>query len=427
MIKQAFKKGQLYVNYLGPSSSVLGNLIATPILISNLGIQEWSLFALISIFVPLVQIILFGSSEFVRRLMINIFLSNEKTKKSIDMFYKYEKKNFFRFITATIILSFVLIVFNSNNYPLYEKIELSFILLSIAVFIKIFEFYYSELLNGLKQHYKLHLYAFIITVTKWVAIIYLSFQSEININTLIVAVIIFSCFMLIIQRMLILYIFKTKQNQLIDQDKEGFSKFDENNFGIIIFLILLLQQFPNVLAFGILDSLSLSYFAIALILSRGIPLLLAPIVVYLTPEIYETAEVNSMDRKKYFSKLLIAQFLIIFILLVIINLYLEQILLLWLGNTIDSFEILFYLMPLSISILSISLFNSLKILFIAENKISLMKKPLLLVNFLLIFLTINIYFKILNVEIYLYCYSISIFFLMLYFYFIFFKKKYTYQ
>lgn len=427
MIKQAFKKGQLYVNYLGPSSSVLGNLIATPILISNLGIQEWSLFALISIFVPLVQIILFGSSEFVRRLMINIFLSNEKTKKSIDMFYKYEKKNFFRFITATIILSFVLIVFNSNNYPLYEKIELSFILLSIAVFIKIFEFYYSELLNGLKQHYKLHLYAFIITVTKWVAIIYLSFQSEININTLIVAVIIFSCFMLIIQRMLILYIFKTKQNQLIDQDKEGFSKFDENNFGIIIFLILLLQQFPNVLAFGILDSLSLSYFAIALILSRGIPLLLAPIVVYLTPEIYETAEVNSMDRKKYFSKLLIAQFLIIFILLVIINLYLEQILLLWLGNTIDSFEILFYLIPLSISILSISLFNSLKILFIAENKISLMKKPLLLVNFLLIFLTINIYFKILNVEIYLYCWSISIFFLMLYFYFIFFKKKYTYQ
>ena len=427
MIKQAFKKGQLYVNYLGPSSSVLGNLIATPILISNLGIQEWSLFALISIFVPLVQIILFGSSEFVRRLMINIFLSNEKTKKSIDMFYKYEKKNFFRFITATIILSFVLIVFNSNNYPLYEKIELSFILLSIAVFIKIFEFYYSELLNGLKQHYKLHLYAFIITVTKWVAIIYLAFQSEININTLIVAVIIFSCFMLIIQRMLILYIFKTKQNQLIDQDKEGFSKFDENNFGIIIFLILLLQQFPNVLAFGILDSLSLSYFAIALILSRGIPLLLAPIVVYLTPEIYETAEVNSMDRKKYFSKLLIAQFLIIFILLVIINLYLEQILLLWLGNTIDSFEILFYLIPLSISILSISLFNSLKILFIAENKISLMKKPLLLVNFLLIFLTINIYFKILNVEIYLYCWSISIFFLMLYFYFIFFKKKYTYQ
>ena len=72
MIKQAFKKGQLYVNYLGPSSSVLGNLIATPILISNLGIKEWSLFALISIFVPLVQIILFGSSEFVRRLMINI-------------------------------------------------------------------------------------------------------------------------------------------------------------------------------------------------------------------------------------------------------------------------------------------------------------------------------------------------------------------
>ena len=53
MIKQAFKKGQLYVNYLGPSSSLLGNLIATPILILNLGLNEWSLFALVNIFLPL--------------------------------------------------------------------------------------------------------------------------------------------------------------------------------------------------------------------------------------------------------------------------------------------------------------------------------------------------------------------------------------
>ena len=427
MIKQALKNGQLYVNYLGPSSSLLGNLIATPILISNLGIKEWSLFALIGIFVPLVPIILFGSSEFVKRLMVNIFLGNEKTEKSINMFYKYEKINFIRFIVAIVFLSFALILFNSNNYPSYKAVELTFVFVAIAVLIKIFEFYYSELLNGLKQHYKLHLCAFIITLSKWGAIIYLSFIIDININILLLTVIFFSCLMLIIQRIFILAVFKKKQNQLSNQNKSQSSEFNEKNFGMIIFLILLLQQFPSVLAFGILDSLSLSYFAIALILSGGIPLLLTPIVVYLTPEIYETAEVNSMDRKKHFSKLLIAQFLIILITLVIINLYLEQILFLWLGKTIDSFKISSYLVPLSISALSISLFNSVKVFFIAENKVSLMKKPLLLVNFLLIFLTINIYFKILNVEIYLYCWSISILFLMLYFYFIFFKKKYTYQ
>lgn len=76
MIKEAFKKGQLYVNYLGPSSALIGNLIATPILISNLGLQEWSLFALINILLPLVYLILFGSGEIVKRLMINIFLGN---------------------------------------------------------------------------------------------------------------------------------------------------------------------------------------------------------------------------------------------------------------------------------------------------------------------------------------------------------------
>ena len=73
MIKKALNKGQLYINYLGPSSALLGNLISTPILISNLGLKEWSLFALINIFLPLVFLILFGSGEIVKRLMINIF------------------------------------------------------------------------------------------------------------------------------------------------------------------------------------------------------------------------------------------------------------------------------------------------------------------------------------------------------------------
>ena len=89
MIKEAFKKGQLYVNYLGLSSALLGNLIATPILITNLGLKEWSLFALLNILLPLVYLVLFGSGELVKRLMINIFLGNEKMEKSINIFYKY--------------------------------------------------------------------------------------------------------------------------------------------------------------------------------------------------------------------------------------------------------------------------------------------------------------------------------------------------
>ena len=74
-----FKKGQLYVNYLGPFSALLGSLIATPILISNLGLKEWSLFALVNILLPLVSLVLYGSDENGRRLMINIFIGNNKT------------------------------------------------------------------------------------------------------------------------------------------------------------------------------------------------------------------------------------------------------------------------------------------------------------------------------------------------------------
>jgi len=404
-------------------SALLGNLIATPILISNLGLKEWSLFGLINILLPLVYLLLFGSGEFVKRLMINIFLGNEKTRESIHMFYKYEKKNFIRLIPAIIILSLALIFFNSNSYESFKSIKFSFILISIAVLIKIFEFYYAEILNGLKEHYNLHFYAFIITACKWATIIYLSFLSEININVLLLTVIIFSFFLLTVQRIFILKVFSKKKNQLIDKNKQNISEFNETHFGIVILLILLLQQFDKVLAFGILDSLSLSYFAIAFMMSTAIPHIVSPIVLYLTPEIYETVELEAKDRKKKISRLIIAQFIILLICMIILNLYLGQVLAVWLGKNIDSNEISSFLIPLSINTLSIYLINSLKIFFIAENKIIFMKKPLMIVFCILILLTVLIYSEFLTIQVYLYSYSFLMFYLMFHFYFIFFIKR----
>ena len=423
MIKKALKQGQLYVNYLGPLSALLGNLIATPILISNLGLKEWSLFGLINILLPLVYLLLFGSGEFVKRLMINIFLGNEKTRESIHMFYKYEKKNFIRLIPAIIILSLALIFFNSNSYESFKSIKFSFILISIAVLIKIFEFYYAEILNGLKEHYNLHFYAFIITACKWATIIYLSFLSEINVNVLLLTLIIFSFFLLTIQRIFILKVFSKKKDQLTNKNEKNISEFNENNFGIIILLILLLQQFDKVLVFGILDSLSLSYFAIAFMMSTAIPHIVSPIVLYLTPEIYETVELEAKDRKKKNSILIIAQFIILLICMIILNLYLGQILEVWLGKNINNVEISSFLIPLSINTLSIYLINSLKIFFIAENKIILMKKPLMIVFYILILLTVLIYLGFLTIQLYLYCYSFLMFCLMFHLYFKFFIKR----
>ncbi len=424
MIKEGLKKGQLYINYLGPLSALVGSVIATPILISNLGLEEWSLFALINIMLPVVYFVLFGSSQIVRRLMINIILSNNKAKESINMFYKHEKLIFFRFIPSLIFLSILLILFNSGNYHSSIMVEFSLVLVSIAVLIKIFEFYYDSVLNGLKQHYKLHLSTFIITTCKWVTIICLSSIKEIDINTILFTVIIFSILLLLVQRKFIVNISDEIQKKLVNQSKNIISEFKENDFGIVILLFMSLQQFDKVLVFGILEPLSLSYFGIAFMLSSIVPLIMSPLIGYLTPEIYQFVEVNSKDRKKYFSKLINIQLVFLFVPLVIINFYLEQILNIWLGKNINSFDVLSFLIPLSLSALSISLLNSLKILFIGENKITYIKKPLVVMFFVFILLTALLYLQILNTIVYLYFWSISLFFLTIYLCFVFFKKIY---
>lgn len=354
--------------------------------------------------------------------MINIFLVNKKIKKSIDLFFKYEKKIFIRFFPAIFILSIILISFNSNSYSSFKKIEFTFFFISVAVLIKMFEFYYSELLNGLKQHYKLHIYGFVVTFIKWSTIIYLSFLSEVNINTLIITMIIFSFLMIIIQRILILNFFQKIQKKSNTQDKEFKTGLIEKKFGITIFLLLLIQHFNKILAFGYLDSNNISYFGIALMLSSAIPLIITPIIVYLTPEIYETSELSANDRKEKFSYLLVNQLFIMTILLVITNLFLDSIIALWIQNNINYTNISLFFIPLSISTLSISMLTSLKILFIAENKLNYMWKPLVLVFIMFIFFTMMMHLQVITVEIYLYCLSISKFILGIYFSIIYLKK-----
>ena len=424
MIKEALKKGQLYINYLGPSSAMLGSIVATPVLISNLGIKEWSLFALINILLPVIYFILFGSNQIARRLMVNINLSNHKTKESIEIFYKNEIKIFVRFVGSIIFLFFLLVKFNSDSYQSFQKVELTFFLISIAVLIKIYEIYYMDTLNGLKQHYKLNISTFVITIIKWCIVIYLSFINEININYIILATIIFSLLLITLQRFFIINIFNKKIQNLKSQISQIASEYKGNNFGIIIILFMILQQFDKILVFGILDPLSISYFGIAFMLSSIVPFIISPFIGYLTPEIYMSVEKDIKSRKKYFLQIIIAQFAALFVPLIIINLYLDTILNYWLGSNVNSYEVSFFLIPISISTLSISLLNSLKVLFIGENKISLFKKPLIVVLILCILFTILIYTNIFTVQIYLYCLSITISLLTIYFYIVFFKKNY---
>jgi len=423
MIKEALKKGELYINYLGPTSAALGSLISTPILISNLGLKEWSLFALINILLPLVYFILFGTSQIIRRLMINVILNNNKALESINKFYEFEKKIIFRFFPAVIFLSSLLIFFNLENYQSFISAKFSLILVSIGVVVKIFEIYYDATLNGLKLHFKLNLSTSIVTIFKWTAIVYLSFNKEIGINIILFIVIFFSLILLCIQRILIRKVIFEIKPKLISK-KNKILQLKETDFGVVVLLIMLIQQFDKVLVFGFLEPLSLSYFGIAYMLSSIIPLAISPLLSYFTPEIYHSVEMNIQSRKKYFSKLVFIQFILLFIPLAILNVCLDEVLKIWLGDTINSKDILYFLIPMSLSALSISLLNSLNVLFIGENKINYLKKPLFILLLFLILLTTGLYLQTFTVIFHLYFWSISLLILNVYFYFVFFRKVY---
>ena len=348
----------------------------------------------------------------------------KRQKKSIDTFYKHERKIFIRFIISTIFFTTLLIILNSNKYQSFETIKLTFFLISIAVFIKIFEKFYGYLLNGLKEHYKLQLSGSIITIFKWIVVIYLSLQNDIKINTLIEVLIFFSLLLIIIQRLFILSHFKRKQLSLNNLKKKVTLGFDEKNFDTVIFLMLLIQQFYNVLIFGVLDPIKISYFGIALMISVSIPLVYSPIRGYLTPEINEKGELKSKDRIKYYAIYFILQLVILLVLLSSVNFFLEEIIIFWIGKTLNIEEISIFLIPLSISILSKELLETLRILYVSENKILLMKNSTILLFLIFIFLIILLYSKIISPETYLYCGAISIFFLAFYYFFIFFRKVY---
>ena len=116
--------------------------------------------------------------------------------------------------------------------------------------------------------------------------------------------------------------------------------------------MLLIQQFYNVLIFGVLDPIKISYFGIALMISVSIPLVYSPIRGYLTPEINEKGELKSKDRIKYYAIYFILQLVILLVLLSSVNFFLEEIIIFWIGKTLNIEEISIFLIPLSISILS---------------------------------------------------------------------------
>ena len=411
---KVFKQKDLYINYLGPISAIIGSFIATPILITNLNLETWSLFALINLFLPINYLILYGNNNLIKRKMINIFLNNKKKLISSSLFFHLEKKIFIKFSIFSLLLFVILKIFNSNSYQDLDNLDLSFFFVSLAIVIKIFEIYYAEALSGLKLHFQMNFSLFLITLLKWLSIIYLSYLNNIDINLIILIVIFFSLILLLIQRRLIKRFFKSKNIKDNDHSKY-FNQFKNTSFsfGSAITLLFIIQQFDKVLLFGFLDSRLIAFYSIASILIGLISSAISPILSYLAPEIYELSENKKKDRWKIYLRLLLIHFLILSSIILLFNFNFELILSFWLQDILSRNALTFF-HPLSIALLAISITETVKTIYIAENSFNnlLLSFYLLLIyQFIQFFMLI---FDLINFEIYLYSWSFSLIFFLFY-------------
>ena len=255
---------------------------------------------------------------------------------------------------------------------------------------------------------------FLITLLKWLSIIYLSYLNNIDINLIILIVIFFSLILLLIQRRLIKKFFKSKN--IKDNDHSKYSNQFKNtnfSFGSAITLLLIIQQFDKVLLFGFLDSRLIAFYSIASILIGLISSAISPILSYLAPEIYELSENKKKDRWKIYLRLLLIHFLILSSIILLFNFNFELILSFWLQDILSRNALTFFY-PLSIALLAISITETVKTIYIAENSFNnlLLSFYLLLIyQFIQFFMLI---FDLINFEIYLYSWSFSLIFFLFY-------------
>ena len=86
-----------FVNYIGPASTIILNIIFTPLLINFYGLDNWTIIGLIFLLQPICYLVLFGSNNFINREIINIFNLN-KSSEILSLFNQIEKKLYLKSI-----------------------------------------------------------------------------------------------------------------------------------------------------------------------------------------------------------------------------------------------------------------------------------------------------------------------------------------
>ena len=326
------------INFLGPFSAIVLNLIFTPLLIVQFGILEWSLFLLIGAIQPLSYLFSMGIPQTIFEKFPKLISNLGQSKKYINEFLQLEIIHLIGSFIFFAFVFFVLQIYLKTESISNFNINTLIILISFILLFRMLEYFYVIILNSVQKFYISNLSQVTSSSIKWIfgylGVIYLNWDlSQFLLFQLIISIV-FITFLFLTIRGKFKVSFKyldLKKNSLYHASKLQVSFFS-------IFFFICLTQFDKL--FVLIWQNDLTFFAkysLVLTISSCIPIFTQPLVT-----LYSSIVNNDLNRKLDLLFLDILNNLLTFILPISIFLFfnLETILAIWLKNIFFDYEII---------------------------------------------------------------------------------------
>ena len=326
------------INFFGPFSAIVLNLIFTPLLLMQFGILEWSLFLLIGAIQPLSYLFSLGIPQIIFEKFPQLITHHGRTKKNINEFLQLEIIHLVGSSVFFLFVFFILKIFlNAESIP-NININTTVIIISLILLLRMLEYFYIIILNSVQKFYISNISQVISSTIKWIfgylGVIYLNWE----LNQ-------FLMFQLLISIIYILFLFLTIRvkfkfsNNYLDLKNNHFfhvSKLQVSFFSIFFFICL--TQFDKFIV--LIWHNNLAFFAkysLVLTISSCIPIFTQPLVT-----LYSSIVNNNLKRNLDLLLLDILNNLFTFILPISIFLFfnLETILTIWLKQIFFDYEII---------------------------------------------------------------------------------------
>jgi O-antigen/teichoic acid export membrane protein len=309
LIKNNFSVTQqnIVANNIGSAYNVITLLIAIPIYVKYLGIENYSFIAIFMIISAWSVIMDFGLKSTVER-KISLYKANDLSIKQIAYFLR-SVEIFTMLIGALFVflmwLAFVLLPNNQSNIfhlPI-EEIKKSFILISVIISFRSIEAIYNRTLKALQKQVLQNIISiFVFTIQNLGSIFILIFISP-TLEAFFIWNTITSLISLIIFRSAVYFLIPVKK------EKASFSwpdLLDSWNFTIgmffITFLGLLTAYIDKFMATKFFTSEIFSYYALAFTITKILGMFSDSVSAAVYPRLIELSLNNNDDLKKFYHK-----------------------------------------------------------------------------------------------------------------------------